>query len=200
MITCYFTGSKFYEERSQKLKKFILILLLLLCPFTFVNAFQNEPDGFCLLKWGMTPQDIEKIYPIEYTEHTFDNHDCYNVSIPDAYGQMGVYGGTEVVCDFVDNRLVQITIDLPSLDNASDDDIRYYISENLIKVYGTPYYPCTDYPDSYHSDNDDLYVNWYGDQTVIVFDSTDGWHIWLYYAPYYKAVWGSGDKYYSRNK
>lgn len=95
---------------------------------------------------------------------------------------------------------MQITIELQSLDNASDDDIRYYISENLSKVYGTPYYPCTDYPDSYHSDDDDLYVNWYGDKTVIQFDSTDGWHIGLYYAPYYKAVLGSDDKYYSRNK
>lgn len=147
----------------------------------------------------MTPQDIEKIYPIEYIEHTFDNHDCYNVSIPDAYGQMGVYGGITVICDFVDNRLVQITIDLPSLDNAdaSDDDIRYYISENLIKVYGAPYYPITGSPIIKDSD---LYVNWYGDKTVIVFDSTDGWHIWLFYAPYYKADWGSGDDYYSRNK
>ena len=112
---------------------------------------------------------------------------------------MGVYGGITVICDFVDNRLVQITIDLPSLDNAdaSDDDIRYYISENLIKVYGAPYYPITGSPIIKDSD---LYVNWYRDKTVIVFDSTDGWHIWLFYAPYYKADWGSGDDYYSRNK
>lgn len=179
------------------MKKFILILLLLFCPFTLVNAFQNEPDGFCLLKWGMTPQDVEKIYPIEYAEHTFDNHDCYNVSIPDAYGQMGVYGGITVICDFIDNQLVQITIELPSLDNASANDIRYYIYENLTKVYGAPYYPYTGSPIIKDSD---LYVNWYGDKTVIQLDDTDGWHIWLFYAPYYKADWGSDDDYYSRNK
>lgn len=179
------------------MKKFVLILLLLLCPFTFVNAFQNEPDGFCLLKWGMTPQDVEKLYPIEYMEHTFDNHDCYSVSIPDAYGQMGVYGGIEVGCDFIDNRLVQMTIELPALDDASADDIGYYISENLTKVYGAPYDPYIDCP---NIEDDHLHVNWYGDKTVIVFDDTDGWHIWLYYAPYYKAVWGSSDDYYSQNK
>ena len=110
---------------------------------------------------------------------------------------MGVYGGITVICDFIDNQLVQITIELPSLDNASANDIRYYIFENLTKVYGAPYYPYTGSPIIKDSD---LYVNWYGDKTVIQLDDTDGWHIWLFYAPYYKADWGSDDDYYSRNK
>ena len=44
------------------MKKFLLILLLLLLPFSVARAYPGEKEGFGLLRWGMSVSDVKHLY------------------------------------------------------------------------------------------------------------------------------------------
>lgn len=122
------------------MKKFLLILLLLLLPFSVARAYPGETKGFGLLRWGMSVSDVKHLYhdavPVKKINSDFADT-VWVVTIPDAHGEMGIDSEVFAACYFSDNRL--ITIQLPIDGDTEDiDTIRSHQLSRMISLYGIP--------------------------------------------------------------
>lgn len=122
------------------MKKFLLIFLLLLVPFSFACAYPGEKEGFGLLRWGMSVSDVKHLYhdavPVKKINSDFADT-VWVVTIPDAHGEMGIDSEVFAACYFSDNRL--ITIQLPIDGDTEDiDTIRSHQLSRMISLYGIP--------------------------------------------------------------
>lgn len=122
------------------MKKFLLIFLLLLVPFSTACAYPGETEGFGLLRWGMSVSDVKHLYhnAVPVKEINLDFADTvWVVTIPDAHGEMGIDSEVSAACYFSDNRLTIIQLPIDG-DTEDIDTIRSHQLNRMISLYGIP--------------------------------------------------------------
>lgn len=135
------------------MKKLLLILLLILMPFSVAEAFPNEPAGFAKMYWGETLNDVKHNYSTSFLRYYGKTGVLYMVTIPDAYGELGIKGRSWPICYFYHNKLSSITFFFPREADSLDKDYKD-MREYLTSICGRPVYR-------------NGYDFWYGNTTVM---------------------------------
>lgn len=133
------------------LKKFILFftLVAMLAISSIVSAYENEPNGFRNLTWGMTYDETAKIYPnntnvSEYSYQLADFQipylDIFSFTIDNPFVYDIPIENTLVAC-FYKNKLYSITLKFTNInDFATFSKNQEHLNTQLRNLYGNPTY------------------------------------------------------------
>lgn len=93
------------------MKKLILTILLFVLPISLIDAYPNEPSGYASMYWGESLNKVKARYNTSFLRYNQARTGAlYMVTIPNAYGELGMLGRVNVICFFDNDRLSHITI------------------------------------------------------------------------------------------
>ena len=122
------------------MKKLILTILLFVLPISLIDAYPNEPSGYASMYWGESHNKVKARYNTSFLRYNQARTGAlYMVTIPNAYGELGMLGRVNVICFFDNDRLSHITIPIfrkpEEIENTYRDSLR-----DLKSICGTPKY------------------------------------------------------------
>lgn len=114
----------------------ILFLCLLLTPISLNYAYQNEPSGYASLYWGESLGTVKQRYNTSFIRYD-KSGSIYMVNIPNAGGELGMFGRVYILCLFDNDRLSYILIPIPRQSSQIESTYQQKISD-ITAVCGRP--------------------------------------------------------------